>query len=95
MVEVNVEKVPALAPHLLEMAHRKIWVDYDEVADVFYVNFKKILPSVEFTRAHKVILYVKQENLPFGRIYSSTQSYTLCTTRSQSQLTMPNSPTTS
>jgi len=40
--EINsVEKIAALVPHLLSIAHKKIWVDYDEEADVLYVNFKK------------------------------------------------------
>ena len=28
-------------PHLLGISQKKIWVDYDELADVLYVNFKK------------------------------------------------------
>jgi uncharacterized protein YuzE len=40
--EINsVEKITALVPYLLSIAHKKIWVDYDEEADVLYVNFKK------------------------------------------------------
>ncbi len=37
----NIEKITALVPHLLDIAHKKIWVDYDQEADVLYVNFKK------------------------------------------------------
>jgi uncharacterized protein YuzE len=40
--EINsVEKITALVPYLLSISHKKIWVDYDEEADVLYVNFKK------------------------------------------------------
>jgi uncharacterized protein YuzE len=28
-------------PHLLDISHKKFWVDYDQEADVLYVNFKK------------------------------------------------------
>jgi uncharacterized protein YuzE len=28
-------------PHLLDIAHKEFWVDYDQGADVLYVNFKK------------------------------------------------------
>ena len=41
MGAAEVEKVSALVPHLLTIPHKKIWVDYDEEADVLYVNFKK------------------------------------------------------
>lgn len=37
----SIEKIAALVPHLLDIAHKKIWVDYDQEADVLYVNFKK------------------------------------------------------
>jgi len=35
------EKLAALVPHLLDTAHKRIWVDYDQEADVLYINFKK------------------------------------------------------
>mgnify|MGYP001423330530 FL=1 len=41
MGAAEVEKVSALVPHLLSISHKKIWVDYDEEADVLYVNFKR------------------------------------------------------
>lgn len=41
MAEADVEKISALIPYLLDIPHKKIWVDYDEDADVLYVNFKK------------------------------------------------------
>lgn len=37
----RVEKIAALVPHLLDISHKKIWVDYYQEADVLYVNFKK------------------------------------------------------
>jgi len=37
----SIEKITALVPHLLDIAKKKIWVDYDEDADVLYVNLKK------------------------------------------------------
>ena len=37
----SIEKISALVPHLLDISQKKIWVDYDEEADVLYVNFKK------------------------------------------------------
>ena len=41
MAIAEVEKISALVPHLLGIPHKKVWVDYDEEADVLYVNFKK------------------------------------------------------
>ena len=36
-----IEKTASLAPHLLNIPKKKIWFDYDELADVLYINFKK------------------------------------------------------
>ncbi len=61
MAEVEVEKISALVPHLLGLPYKKIWVDYDEEADVLYVNFKK--PShaddSEITDGDIIIRYEK------------------------------------
>jgi uncharacterized protein YuzE len=36
-----IEKTASLAPHLLNIPKKKIWFDYDDLADVLYINFKK------------------------------------------------------
>ncbi len=61
MAEVEAEKISALVPHLLGIPHKKLWVDYDEEADVLYVDFKK--PShaddSELTDDDTIIRYEK------------------------------------
>jgi hypothetical protein len=37
----EVDRMLALVPQLLENPHKRIWVTYDEEADVLYINFKK------------------------------------------------------
>ncbi|HON36922.1 MAG TPA: DUF2283 domain-containing protein [Methanothrix sp.] len=37
----SIEKITALVPYLLDIAHKKMWVDYDQEADMLYVNFRK------------------------------------------------------
>lgn len=41
MAEVELDRVLALVPGLLEIPHRRIWLTYDEEADVLYINFRK------------------------------------------------------
>ena len=36
-----IEKTASLAPHLLNIPKKKIWFDYDDLADVLYIKFKK------------------------------------------------------
>lgn len=40
MTTAEVDRARELVPHLLDIPHKKVWVDYDEEADVLYVNFK-------------------------------------------------------
>ncbi len=37
----SIEKIASLVPHLLNIPKKKIWFDYDDQADVLYINFKK------------------------------------------------------
>jgi uncharacterized protein YuzE len=59
----SIEKISALVPHLLGIPQKKIWVDYDELADVLYVNFKK--PShaddSDLTDDDVIIRYEKEQ----------------------------------
>jgi uncharacterized protein YuzE len=41
MVAVEVKSMLTLVPRLLQIPHKRIWVAYDEEADVLYINFKK------------------------------------------------------
>ena len=63
MAAVEVERVLTLVPQLLEIPHRRMWMTYDEEADVLYVNFKK--PShaddSELTDDNIIIRYERGE----------------------------------
>ena len=41
MGEVEAEKILRIVPEILEMPSTQIWIDYDDKADVLYINFKK------------------------------------------------------
>lgn len=41
MAALNLEQIIGLAPQLLRLPSRQIWVSYDPEADVLYLNFKK------------------------------------------------------
>jgi hypothetical protein len=40
MEAVEVKKILALVPELLEVPYSRIWTSYDKEADVLYINFK-------------------------------------------------------
>lgn len=41
MAALNLQQVIELAPQLLRLPSRQIWVSFDPEADVLYLNFKK------------------------------------------------------
>jgi len=39
--ETNIDQVVEATPYLLKFPHKKMWIDYDQEADVLYINFKR------------------------------------------------------
>jgi len=75
----SIEKIAALVPHLLDISHKKIWVDYDEEADVLYVNFKK--PShaedSELTDDDVIVRYEKGQVVGMTFLHASKRRKSL------------------
>ncbi|HDN79075.1 MAG TPA: DUF2283 domain-containing protein [Chloroflexi bacterium] len=63
MAVAEVERVLPLVPQILNIPYKRIWVTYDEEADVLYINFKK--PShaddSELTDDDIIVRYEKGE----------------------------------
>ena len=77
MAAVEVERMLTLVPQLLEIPHRRLWVTYDEEADVLYVNFKK--PShaddSEITDDDIIIRYEKGQIVGITVLNASRRGY--------------------
>lgn len=73
MAASEVERMLALVPQLLDIPHKRIWVTYDEEADVLYINFKK--PShaddSELTDEDIIIRYEKGEIVGLTVLHAS------------------------
>ena len=69
----SIEKKAALVPHLPDISHKKFWVDYDQEADVLYVNFKK--PSnaedSELTDDDVIVRYEKGQVMGMTFLHAS------------------------
>jgi uncharacterized protein YuzE len=63
MAALNLQQIVDLAPQLLRLPFRHVWVSFDPEADVLYLNFKK--PShaddTELTDQDILIRYEKGE----------------------------------
>ena len=77
MAAVEVERMLTLVPQLLEIPHRRLWVTYDEEADVLYVNFKK--PShaddSEITDDDIIIRYEREQVVGITILNASRRGY--------------------
>lgn len=58
--EVNVLKS---VPYLLEMPSKKIWIDYDDEADVLYISFKKPQKATDSEMEGNVIYHYRDKEL--------------------------------
>lgn len=38
---ISIEKISEMVPRILSMPAKTMWIDYDEEADVLYINFEK------------------------------------------------------
>jgi len=77
MAAVEIERMLTLVPQLLEIPHRRIWMTYDEEADVLYVNFKK--PShaddSELTDDDIIIRYEREQVVGITILNASRRGY--------------------
>lgn len=69
----SIEKIAARVPHLLDISHKKFWVDYDQEADVLYVNFKKPANAddSELTDDDVIIRYEKGQVVGMTLLHAS------------------------
>ncbi len=51
------EKILKIVPEILDMPSPTIWIDYDEEADVLYINFKKPAHADESVMSEDDIIY--------------------------------------
>ncbi len=63
MAVADVKKILDLVPDLLQLPRKRVWVSYDEEADVLYINFEK--PShaddAELTEDDVIVRYARGE----------------------------------
>jgi len=73
MTSKDIKKILNIAPQLLNIPFKRIWFDYDEEADVLYLNFKK--PSraddSELTDDDILIRYEKGEIIGITILHAS------------------------
>lgn len=78
MASINPKDIIRLAPQILNLPSKNLWSNYDEEADVLYINFKK--PSQaddsELTDDNLIIRYEKGEVIGITILNASKRKIT-------------------
>ncbi|MEW6200796.1 MAG: DUF2283 domain-containing protein [bacterium] len=76
MTPIEIKEIINIIPQLLNIPYKRIWFDYDEEADVLYLNFKK--PShaddSELTDDDILIRYEKGEVVGITVLHASKRT---------------------
>jgi uncharacterized protein YuzE len=73
MASIDVKEIINLTPKLLNIPFKRVWYNYDEEADVMYLNFKKPSRSddSELTDDDIIIRYEKGEIVGITILHAS------------------------
>ncbi|HLP46454.1 MAG TPA: DUF2283 domain-containing protein [Candidatus Deferrimicrobium sp.] len=61
-VQKNIAQVLGATPYLLKFPQRKMWIDYDQEADVLYINFKRPQKATDSEMTKEGILLRYRDN---------------------------------
>jgi len=60
---INVQKISEIVPGLLSLPSKAMWIDYDEEADVLYINFEKPQKATESKMINDMIIHYRKDDV--------------------------------
>lgn len=60
---INLQKISEIIPNLLSMPSKAMWIDYDEEADVLYINFEKPQKATDSRMINDMIVHYRKEDV--------------------------------
>ena len=60
---INVQKISEIVPHILSMPSKVMWIDYDEEADVLYINFEKPQKATDSKMINDIIIHYREDEV--------------------------------
>jgi uncharacterized protein YuzE len=60
---INVQKISEIIPTLLSMPSKAMWIDYDEEADVVYINFEKPQKATDSKMINDMIIHYRKDDV--------------------------------
>ena len=60
---ISIQKISEMIPHILSMPSKVMWIDYDEEADVLYINFEKPQKATESKIIDDMIIHYRKDDI--------------------------------
>jgi len=60
---ISIQKISEIVPHILSMPSKVMWIDYDEEADVLYINFEKPQKATESKMINDIIMHYRKDDI--------------------------------
>lgn len=60
---INVQKISEIIPNILSMPSKVMWIDYDEEADVLYINFEKPQKATDSKIVNDMIVHYRNRDV--------------------------------
>jgi len=60
---INVQKISEIIPGLLSLPSKVMWIDYDEEADVLYINFEKPQKATDSKMINDMIVHYRKDDV--------------------------------
>jgi uncharacterized protein YuzE len=60
---INIQKISEIIPNLLSMPSKVMWIDYDEEADVLYINFEKPQKATNSKMINDMIIHYRKKDV--------------------------------
>mgnify|MGYP001146695463 CR=1 FL=1 len=60
---ISIQKISKIVPHILSMPSKVMWIDYDEEADVLYINFEKPQKATDSKMVNDMIIHYRKDEI--------------------------------
>jgi len=60
---ISIQKISKMVPHILSMPSKVMWMDYDEEADVLYINFEKPQKATDSKMVNDMIIHYRKDEI--------------------------------
>jgi uncharacterized protein YuzE len=60
---ISIQKISEIVPYILSMPSKMMWIDYDEEADVLYINFEKPQKATESKMINDIIMHYRKDDI--------------------------------